>query len=129
MMMGMLMRVRLGGRGRSEIALRLGHESLPAAGAAEIVGLAAVLGLVLGGFWIDRHAADRVFHALAAAFAIACRMMMGMIMRVRLGGRGRSEIALGLGHESLPAAGAAEIVRLAAVLGPLLGGFRIDRKS
>ena len=51
---------------RVEIARRVGQELRAAAGRAEIVGLAAVLGAVLGRVRVDRHAAHRVLHPMIA---------------------------------------------------------------
>ena len=44
----------------AEIFLRVGGEFGAAAGRAEIIGVAAMIGAVLGGVRIDRHAADRI---------------------------------------------------------------------
>ena len=44
----------------AQIFLRVGDELGAAAGGAEIIGVAAVIGAMLGGLRIDRHAADRI---------------------------------------------------------------------
>jgi hypothetical protein len=45
---------------RRQIALRIGFESLAAAGGAEIIGVAVIVGPMLGRPGIDIHAADRI---------------------------------------------------------------------
>ncbi len=96
---------------RREVALRIGLEFCLAAGGAEIIRAAVVLGAVLGGVRIDRHAADGIkrlavggvgrvagFGAgfglgLRAVAAAACRGggMVGVVVRH---GRPRSSLNL-----------------------------------
>ena len=78
---------RIGGAGRflvgvllGQIFVGIGGEIGFAAGGAEVIGLAAVLGLVLGGLGIDRHAADGIEHAACS------RGVIGMVVMVVLGG-------------------------------------------
>ncbi len=56
-------------RGLSEKPLRLRKELFPAAGGAEIVSRARVLGLVPGGRRVDRHSADRILDERSLALA------------------------------------------------------------
>ena len=58
-----------------KILLRIGSELCFAAGRTEIIGVAAILGVVLGGVRIDRHTADRVENAALGR--------LGVIVRVR----------------------------------------------
>ena len=53
------------GRARAEIFLRIGDEFGAAAWIAKIIGVAVIIGAMLGGMRVDRHAADRIDDAAA----------------------------------------------------------------
>ncbi len=97
------------GRARAQIFLRVGEEFGFAAVAAEIIRVALVIGAVLGGRRIDRHAADRIERAGGRRFRHA-----------------RRKIFLRIGEELGFAAVAAEIIRLALVVGVRLAGVGVD---
>ncbi len=108
-------------RARAEIFFRIGHELGAAAGGAEIIGGAFVIGLVLGTRRIDAHAADRIECAGGGR-----RVGMIVVVVRRLGVCGARQIFLGIGGELGAAAAAAEIIAGAVVVGGVLGGGGID---
>ena len=69
-----------------QIARRIGQELLAAAGRAEVVGLAGVLGPVLGGVRVDPHAAHRILHQMLGArlpaVVVICSAMAPTVMVV-----------------------------------------------
>ncbi len=58
----------------AQIFLRIGDELGSAAGRAEIIRVAVMLGAMLGGVRIDRHAADRIDRA-GFVMVVLCRML------------------------------------------------------
>ena len=74
-----------GGRAVGQIFSRIGGEFFPAGGAAEMEGFAAVAEAVLGGCWIDFHAANRIDRHVAR-------------------GGGRRGVGFGMVHGGVPSA-------------------------
>ena len=60
-------------RALAEIFLRIGDEFRAAAGRAEIIGMAAMIGAMLGGVRIDRHAADGIDRAVRCVLVMMAR--------------------------------------------------------
>ena len=69
---------------RAQIFLRVGDELGAAARIAEIIGVAAIVGAVLGGMRIDRHAADRIEDAAFGRRVVMVMMLGVMLMAVLL---------------------------------------------
>jgi DNA-binding FrmR family transcriptional regulator len=97
------------GLARAEIFLRVRHEICAAAGGAEVIGGALVVGLVLGRCRIDGHAADRIGRACDRWF-----------------GAPRREILPRIDEELGFAVVAAEIITLALVIGARLAGHGVN---
>ena len=95
-----------------EVLVGIAGELGLAAVAAEVIGGAVVLVAVLGGRRINGHAADGI--------DLASRGLFGALLR---------QILVGIGRELGFAAGRAEVIGLAAVLGLMLGGRGIDRHA
>ena len=79
----------------AQIFRRVGDEFRFAAGRAEIIRMAVVRGLVLGGMRIDRHAADRIEHA-----ALSGSRVVVLAVIVHVGHRGLRSVL-----QTIPAGG------------------------
>ena len=95
-----------------EIFLRISDELSAAARIAKIIGVAAIVGAMLGGVRIDRHAADRIDCAGSRRFW-----------------RAFGQIFLRIGEELGAAAVAAEMIGLPLVIGVRLAGVGVDRHA